>query len=219
MNLSQRLLWTLGAAALLGLPSGAIAGPVAFTITGAQFVPGSGYGVDGDENAGNLLDVRFSNSQFNPQSFAFSAPGQSFTFFFGSVDLEEPEAFGGILAGETDALGINAKLTLTAPVGLTQTITATGTASVGSVGDSLVDYFIDWSPVSVAFGNGGLFEINLSDMAFSGAETQFQTATIRLLQSPDDGTPPTNIPEPASIALVGMGLSCVAMSRRRRAKG
>jgi len=92
MNLSQRLLWTLGAAALLGLPSGAIAGPVAFTITGAQFVPGSGYGVDGDENAGNLLDVRFSNSQFNPQSFAFSAPGQSFTFFFGSVDLEEPEA-------------------------------------------------------------------------------------------------------------------------------
>ena len=217
MNLSQRFLSTLSAVALLGLSSGAIAGPVSFTITSAQFLPGSGYGIDSNEASGTLLDVRFSNSAFSTLSFSLT-PGQFATFNFGTVDLEEPEASGGIVANETDALDINAKLTLTAPAGLVQTINATGQAFVGVISDGSVDYGIDWSPVSVAFGNGGLFEISLSDMAISGDGVQFQTATIRLLQAPNDVTSPTNIPEPASIALVGIGLSCVAVTRRRRAK-
>src|SRR4029453_2061031 len=113
----------------------------------AQFLPGAGYGEDVNEGSPNLLDVRFSTSAFSAQTFALSAVNQSFTFNFGTIDMEEPNAQGGIATNELDGLGISAKLTFTAPTGVTQTVTATGLATAGSVIDSPVDYVIDWSPV------------------------------------------------------------------------
>jgi hypothetical protein len=143
---------------------------------------------------------------------------QSFSFNFGTIDLEEPNAQSGIQSPEeTGDLLITAKLTFAAPTGVEQTISATGVATPGSVSDTEVDYVIDWSPVLVSFGNGGQFRISLTDMSFSSMGAQFQTATVTLM-SLERGIPPNNVPEPASIALLGVGIGCVAMVRRRRAK-
>jgi hypothetical protein len=216
MNLLQKSLSALGAATMLVFSSAASAVP--FTVTAAQFsTVGPGYGQDGDEDPGNLLDVRFSTSVFTQQNFVLGALNQQFTFNFGTIDMQEPNAHGAILAGETEGLGITATLTFTAPAGVTQTITANGVATVGSVSDSAVDYVIDWSPVTIMFGNGGSFQLSLTDMSFSGLGAQFQTATVTLL-SFADGVPANNVPEPASIALLGIGIGFVAVARRRRAK-
>ena len=67
-----------------------------------------------------LLDVRFSTSAFSAQNFALSAVNQSFTFNFGTIDLQEPNAQAGIVdPNEMDGLGISANLTFTAPTGVT----------------------------------------------------------------------------------------------------
>ena len=208
---------------ILGLLAVALlAGPIAaqtvpFTVTTALFLPGDGYGIDRIESAGNLLDVRFSTSAFIANSFTLSAVNQSFTFNFGTIDLEEPGASSGIVSNETDDLDISAKLPLTAPTGLIRILTASGVATIGSVGDPQVDYAIDWSPVTVLFGNGGSFRISLTDMSFSDTGTQMQTATVTLLSVSDDQAVPPSVPEPGTLALLGLGLAGLGLSRRRKA--
>jgi len=213
MNLFEKSVSVFGATAMLAFSSAASAVP--FTITTAQFSPGAGYGIDPDEGTGTLLDLRFSTSAFSAQNFILSAAYQSFTFNFGTIDLEEPNAHSGIRADEMDGLGIAATVTFTAPTGLAQTITANGTATPGSVSDSQVDYIVDWSPVTVPFGNGGSFLISLTDMSFSGRGGLLQTATVTLLDAGDE-VERTSVPEPGTLALLGVGLAALGLSRRRK---
>ena len=198
---------------MLVFSSGTSATP--FTITNAQFLPGSGYGIESNESQGTLLDVRFLTSGFVTQNFALNAVGQSFTFNFGTIDLEEPNSQGAISPDELDNLGISARLIFTAPTGVVQTVTATGVAFPGSVSDASVDFVIDWSPIEVLFGNGGKFRLSLTDMALNDMGSQFQTATVTLL-SLSDGNGSTPVPEPTSMALVGMAIGCLAITRRRQ---
>ena len=213
----QNVLSAVGAAAIFALSPGASADPIAFSVTAAQFVPGAGYGIDADETSGTRLDVRFSTSAFSTQNFALGV-NQSFTFNFGTIDMEEPNGHSGIAADELDGLDITAKLTFTAPTGLTQTVTATGVATAGGLSDSQVDYVIDWAPVTILFGNGGSFRLSLNDMALFDLGTQFQTATITLLSLANDPLPANDLPEPATFALLGLGIGSIALVRRRRAK-
>lgn len=120
------------AGALLTCAASAMAAPVAFDVTAASLTPGAGYGVDAHENTGTLLDVLFTPG-FSTQNFSLASVGDSFTFLVSTLDFRESNGSGGILAAETDALGVTASLTFASPLGSTQTLTATGVATAGAI--------------------------------------------------------------------------------------
>lgn len=203
-----------GVALVAGCLTGTAANAVMITVTGASFTPGSGYGTDASETSSpTLLGVAFTTSVSLPLSFTLNSVGDSLSFTFGVVNLQETNAGGGIQPAETDNLGVAANFTFTSPLGTSETVSATGTATTGSVSDSGVDYVLDWGNVLVDFGIGGQFEISLLDLSFAGTGSLTQTATIKLLALPRTVTV---IPEPAALVLFGLGLLGLALLARRR---
>jgi len=215
MKKLQKILLAVGITGLLSTAS--MANATDFTVSTASFTAGSGYGIDANEGSGTLLDVRFSTSVFAPQNFSLDSSVPSFTFQFGTVNFQEPDSHGGINADETDHIGVTASFTFTNPLGITQSVLATGTATTGPTSDSHVDYTLVWDPVDVAFGSGGVFEIAMKSLSFSRLGSQDEYATITLKS--DSGAAPVGvaIPEPGTLALLGVGLLGFAGLRRNSA--
>jgi len=197
-----------------------IASATVFTVSGSSVTPGSGYGVDTNEgqNTATLLDVAFSNAGFATQTFELTTAGQSSNIFtVGSVHFREPNDSQGIRAAELDNLGVTWALNFTAPGVGTNSILAVGTAVIGSIQDSAVDYTLTWSPIFVNFGTTGRYQIDLFDLAFSTVPSlaQNQLARVTLV---DVDVPRTDVPEPGSLGLLGIGLLGAGFLRRRLSK-
>lgn len=198
-------------ATLLAATAFAHAAPVSFNVNLSSLNPGSGYGIDAHEAAGKLIDVRF-NAQTTPYSFTLNNAGDYHLFQVGTVSFQEPNTNGGINGTEAAGdLGVTALFSFTNPFGGTQTLEAFGTAYTGMLADAAVDFQLTWFATTVTF-NGGSFSLALMPLAFNNTnQTQALWAMISL--NPVSG----NVPEPTSVALIGLALAGLSLARRKRA--
>lgn len=227
-----------GLALVFVMVTSGAASAASVTISGSAvaFTPGSGFGVEGGETipaglpnagtvipggqGGTLLDVVFSVSS-TPVTVVLPGVGASLSGVFGTVQLRERF----IDAAEIDNLSISADISMSLPFSGMLNVVGAATATAGIVPPLLgepvgaVDLTIDWTPLDVPFGNGGLFRVEFDTLTFdtvalpSGTTTLNQLATVTLLAAP--------IPEPtmATLAIAGLlliGLRCNGRRLRTR---
>jgi hypothetical protein len=225
----------------------AVAVPVTVGLSNLSFTIVSGYGIDGSEKAKDaptLLDVVFAGGAA-PATFTLQAAGESVTLDLGTVTLREASEHGGILPDETDDLWVTASFSLSQPVSSPFAISTRGIATGGSVSDADPDLKIQWAPVFVGFGDGGLLSILLNELSFTAAGPLTQTATVALVSALADPVPPLpqapdeplpgagsgtagsqlpaaapaeadTVPEPGSLVLAALALMALPLVRRAR---
>ena len=191
---------------------------IQFDLVAVSFNPGTGYSAGTNaltEVLGNLskLGVDFSVDG-TARSFDLTEGNTSASYKFGDITLQDgslaPWITGTSPVDETNNLDLTATFSFTDPSGVgSQIVTAFATATIGRIGDSAVDFSIDWADEPVMFGNGGEFHIHMDDISFtSNGQMKSQTYTIEMVTAP--------IPEPETYALMLAGLGLVGFMTRRR---
>lgn len=177
---------------------------------GGSFDLGSGWVGQGDTYTLNVtwtVDGGFANQAFN-----LTNAGDTFTVHFATAYFGSEYSIG---SNETDNLSITANIDLVLPetLGLAS-IGVVGTVT-GNTGDGAVDVTVDFAPVQVAFGSGGLLNLDLSPVSFNNDHRTDRIYAQFSLGSPNDDQR-VAVAEPSTLALFSLGLIALGMLRRRR---
>lgn len=216
-----RRAWVLVAAAGCWAAGVAVAAPVTVGIAEAAFTLGPGYG-----SGAGQLGVTFAPAVGSGTLWTQLAAGQAVSIELGSFTLAEENH--SIDNDEVDGLGLSAWLRLTGAIDSTLHLDATVKVDKGPLRDNSTgnrggidgkwDLQLIWQPLELAFGDGGLLGLTLTELKLTDqGHTAPQFAILSLLSAPQPAAAPAAaIPEPGSLALAGLGLCMAAVSRRRR---
>lgn len=223
MLLLKSTLRNLFAAGALSAAAMAPACATSFDFASAAVTLGAGYGIDRSETAGTLVNVAFTKT-FTGQQFSLDSLGASKTFTLGTLQLLEGDSGGRNQAGikkntEQDDLGVNLAFTFVLP-GNQQTVFAldvNGAAYDGLIGDTATDYFLDFKSAEFNYLHGSKIGIEFAPLSFSATgDLRNLQVTFKLLA--EEVAPPGGVvPEPGSLALLGLSMLGMAVARRKRA--
>lgn len=175
---------------------------------GVTLTLGSGWG----DNSGssNLFDAHFETNNLNNTGFTLN-PGEFALFALGSVTIQEINIEGPPGDDETNNLGVTYTINMDLPNNSNVVLSITGQATPGPVNDAGIDLILDFNPVTVNFGVGGQYLVNISDVIFNNIN-QFQPLTLEFRLLSDS----QNVPEPMTLGLLGAGLLGLGFAARRR---